>query len=63
MNRFPRFQQALEAASVAGMEPGDAIFVPSMWWHHVESLASFNILVNYWWTPTAAGKGSLAPMD
>jgi hypothetical protein len=61
MSRFPKFQQALEAASVAEMEPGDAIFVPSMWWHHVESLASFNILVNYWWTPTPAVMG--APMD
>ena len=61
MDRFPRFEKALESASVAEMEPGDAIFVPSMWWHHVESLASFNILVNYWWAPTPAVMG--APLD
>lgn len=59
--RFPKFEQALEAACVAEMEPGDAIFLPSMWWHHVESLAAFNILVNYWWCPTPAVMG--APMD
>ena len=47
--RFPRFAEALEQAQVAEMEPGDAIFVPSMWWHHVEALDSFNVLVNYWW--------------
>jgi len=47
--RFPRFAQALEHAQVADMEPGDAIFVPSMWWHHVEALDGFNMLVNYWW--------------
>jgi len=47
--RFPRFAQALEHAQVAEMEPGDAIFVPSMWWHHVEALDGFNVLVNYWW--------------
>lgn len=47
--RFPRFAEALEHAQVAEMEPGDAIFVPSMWWHHVEALDGFNVLVNYWW--------------
>ncbi len=47
--RFPRFRQALDHALVADMEPGDALFIPSMWWHHVEALDSFNVLVNYWW--------------
>lgn len=47
--RFPRFREALQHAQVAELEPGDAIFIPSMWWHHVEALAAFNVLVNYWW--------------
>ena len=47
--RFPKFANALKAAQVAELEPGDAIFIPSMWWHHIESLDSFNVLVNYWW--------------
>ena len=47
--RFPRFAEALGAAQVAALEPGDAIFVPSQWWHHVEGLAPFNILINFWW--------------
>ena len=47
--RFPRFRDALKHAQVAELEPGDAIFIPSMWWHHVEALAAFNVLVNYWW--------------
>ncbi|MDN4051470.1 cupin-like domain-containing protein [Massilia sp. YIM B02763] len=47
--RFPRFRTALEHAQVAGLGPGDALFIPSMWWHHVEALDRFNILVNYWW--------------
>lgn len=45
----PRFAAALAHAQVAELEPGDAIFVPSLWWHHVEGLAPFNVLVNYWW--------------
>lgn len=45
----PRFREALRHAQVAELEPGDAIHIPSMWWHHVEGLEPFNILVNYWW--------------
>jgi len=52
--RFPRFAQALQHAQVVELEPGDAIFIPSMWWHHVESLAPFNVLVNYWWRQSPA---------
>jgi hypothetical protein len=48
-DRFPRFREALENAQVTELGPGDAIFIPSLWWHQVESLAPFNILVNYWW--------------
>jgi hypothetical protein len=47
--RFPRFAQAAKNARVAELEPGDAIFIPSMWWHHIESLDAFNVLINYWW--------------
>ncbi|GGX73517.1 cupin-like domain-containing protein [Massilia dura] len=47
--RFPRFREALAHAQVAEMEAGDALFIPSMWWHHVEALEAFNVLVNYWW--------------
>lgn len=51
--RFPRFSQALEHARVAELSPGDALYIPSLWWHHVEGLARFNVLVNYWWKTTA----------
>jgi hypothetical protein len=47
--RFPRFRAALEAALTAELGPGDALYIPPLWWHHVESLESFNLLVNYWW--------------
>jgi len=47
--RFPRFAEALRHAQAAELEPGDAVFIPSMWWHHMEGLEPFNVLVNYWW--------------
>jgi hypothetical protein len=55
--RFPRFRKAQEAALVADLEPGDAIFIPALWWHHVHARGDLNVLVNYWWndSPTDAG--------
>lgn len=55
--QFPKFKEALEHAQVADLEPGDGIFIPSMWWHHVESLKSLNILVNYWFKDVPAHYG------
>jgi len=56
--RFPRFAEALKAARLTELGPGDAIFIPSMWWHHIESLDAFNVLVNYWWDTVPAWQGS-----
>ncbi len=47
--RFPRYREALAAAMVTELEPGDAIYIPSLWWHQVESVGMLNILINYWW--------------
>ena len=52
LERFPRFARAMGRALVAELEPGDAIYVPYLWWHGVSSLAPLNMLVNYWWPPT-----------
>ena len=53
-DRFPKFAEALRHAQVAELEPGDAVFIPSMWWHHMEGLEPFNVLVNYWWRQSPA---------
>ena len=57
--RYPRLQDALAHAQVAELEPGDAIYIPPVWWHHVASLEQLNALVNYWWR-TAAFPGHVA---
>lgn len=59
--RHPRFRDALASAQTAVLEPGDAIFIPSLWWHHVRSLAPFNVLVNYWWRSSPAFLSSPLP--
>ena len=49
LQRFPRYAEALQAAEVAELGPGDAVYIPALWWHNVEALDDFNVLVNYWW--------------
>lgn len=61
LERYPRFAEALEHARTAVLEPGDAIFIPSMWWHSIEGLESYNILINHWWRESPAYLG--APGD
>lgn len=52
--RFPRLREALANARVAELEPGDALYLPPLWWHQVESLEPLNALVNCWWSPSLA---------
>jgi hypothetical protein len=59
--RFPRFADALAAGQVAELEPGDVLVYPALWWHHVEALDAFNVLVNYWWNAAPAFMDT--PMD
>ncbi|MFG6413003.1 cupin-like domain-containing protein [Roseateles sp. DC23W] len=53
--QFPLLAEALQQAVIAELEPGDAVYMPPLWFHQVEALAPhLNILVNYWWRPLAA---------
>jgi hypothetical protein len=52
---FPLFEEIRGQALKVELEPGDALYLPKLWWHKVESLAPLNGLVNYWWDATGAG--------
>ncbi|CAE7223033.1 HIF1AN [Symbiodinium sp. CCMP2592] len=49
---FPRARRALEKrGAVATLRPGEALFIPTHWWHHVQGTASrgaWSISVNFW---------------
>jgi hypothetical protein len=60
LETYPRFARALEAAMSAELAPGDAIFIPTLWWHHVQALDPVNVLVNYWYNDAPRGGPFLA---
>jgi hypothetical protein len=53
--KYPLFAEVREKALVAELRPGDALYLPKLWWHQVESLSPFNGLVNYWWDAFSQG--------
>jgi len=59
--RYPGFREALKHALVADLGPGDAVYIPYFWWHHVQTLEDLNVLVNYWWNDAEPDLGS--PFD
>ncbi len=54
LDRYPRFAEAAATAQVADLEPGDVLFYPALWWHNVEALGAFNVMINYWWNDAPA---------
>jgi hypothetical protein len=62
LDRYPRFAEALEHAQTAELAPGDAVFIPYLWWHAVRSLDPVSILVNYWWNDAPQPTGPVQAM-
>jgi hypothetical protein len=58
LGRFPRFAEAQRHARVAELSAGDAILIPSLWWHCIEGLDALNVLVNYWWRRSPEYRGA-----
>ncbi|XP_069096461.1 hypoxia-inducible factor 1-alpha inhibitor [Pleurodeles waltl] len=47
--RFPNFRNVVAYETVVG--PGDVLYIPMYWWHHIESLmdGGTTITVNFWY--------------
>lgn len=58
LDRYPRFADAAPHGLSAELGPGDALYIPTAWWHHVRSLDALNVLVNYWWRDLPPEAGS-----
>jgi len=59
--RHPRFREALRHAEVAELGPGDALYLPSLWWHAVAGLDEVGAMVNFWWRDGEAPR--LTPLN
>lgn len=60
LDRYPRYEEAAKLARFAELQPGDAIYIPTLWWHHVQATQPINVLVNYWHNDAQRGGGFLA---
>lgn len=49
LDAHPRFAEARRHALVAELAPGDVLYLPSMWFHHVESVDPLGAMINFWW--------------
>ena len=46
LDRFPRFARATR--QVAELEPGDMLYIPSLYWHQPRALTD-SVSINLWW--------------
>jgi len=49
LEKYPRFADALKVGQQAELGPGDAVYIPSLWWHAVASLDELGAMINFWW--------------
>ncbi|MAD73579.1 MAG: hypothetical protein CML20_02030 [Rheinheimera sp.] len=62
LQAHPLYANAYQAGLSVELDAGDAIYIPSPWWHSVTSLSDFNVLVNYWWSNAYVASALPLPM-
>lgn len=49
LTKFPKFSEAVGLQTI--LNPGDVLYLPEYWWHHVESPFEDTISLSFWFTP------------
>lgn len=49
LKKFPRFDPS--SGIDVELTEGDVLYLPTYWWHQVESLGAENLNLNFWWMP------------
>lgn len=52
LDAFPLAAGLRGRGMLAVIRPGDALYLPSHWWHAVHSLEPETLAVNFWWPPS-----------
>ena len=58
--RFPRFREAVPLEAV--LSPGDVLYIPQYWWHHIENLSHACVSLNFWYKDTARPQKITLPL-
>lgn len=56
--RFPKFKDAKGCEAIVG--PGEVLYIPIYWWHHIESLmrGGPTVTINFWYKVCCQSKNS-----
>ena len=63
LEKYPKFAEAISHAVVSNLSPGDAIYIPALWWHNVKAEGGVNLLVNYWSGGSIGSTKKPVPID
>ncbi|XP_014292816.1 hypoxia-inducible factor 1-alpha inhibitor [Halyomorpha halys] len=55
LKRFPRFEEVQGEEAIVG--PGEVLYIPVYWWHHVESILNggYTVSINFWYKAGPTG--------
>jgi hypothetical protein len=59
LDRFPEYPNAEMMTGI--LNPGDVLFIPKLWWHHLRSLDK-SVSANYWYGQSASLGDQLKPV-
>ena len=59
--RFPRFGDVLGLEAV--LAPGDLLYIPQYWWHHIENLDERCVSLNFWFRDQATASQPTLPLS
>lgn len=60
LTKFPKFTQA--HAWECLLEPGEVLYIPTYWWHHIESLTD-TVSINFWYLAASTPNQIVYPLS